>query len=165
MRRYRELIRRIGLDSLTVRALEVTMKKLCVLVALTLAVTSAVEAKDYPIKRPANAYGDVYFDMGPEANVRLHCWLYHKEGVEQEIRACRPEDIAEPTPRKRTAADYEQAEREIAAEKERQALEEKMRENKFERSLGEVSGEDIYYNRVTNQTMIINKKTGEVKIR
>lgn len=57
------------------------------------------------------------------------------------------------------------AEREIAAEKERQALEEKMRENKFERSLGEVSGEDIYYNRVTNQTMIINKKTGEVKIR
>ena len=81
------------------------------------------------------------------------------------IRACRPEDIAEPTPRKRTAADYEQAEREIAAEKERQALEEKMRENKFERSLGEVSGEDIYYNRVTNQTMIINKKTGEVKIR
>lgn len=40
-----------------------------------------------------------------------------------------------------------------------------MRENKFERSLGEVSGEDIYYNRVTNQTMIINKKTGEAKIR
>lgn len=40
-----------------------------------------------------------------------------------------------------------------------------MRENKFERSLGEVGGEDIYYNRVTNQTMIINKKTGEVKIR
>lgn len=141
------------------------MRKLCLIVALALTVTSALGEEGTPVKRPANAYGDVYFYMGSEANVKLHCWLFHKEGVEQEIRACRPERIAQPTPRKRTAADYAQAEREIAAEKERQSLEEKMRENKFERSPGEVSGEDIYYNRVTKQTMIINKKTGEVKIR
>ena len=142
------------------------MKRLCVILALAL-VSTVVVAKSWSERdaRAPNAYGDEYYDMGPEANYRYHCWYVPLEGVEQGMRRCRPEDIAEPKPRKRTAADYERAEREIAAEKERKALEEEMSQNKFERSLGEGSGEDIYYNRVTKQTMIINKKTGEVKIR
>ena len=78
------------------------MKKLCVLVALTLAVTSAVEAKDYPIKRPANVYGDVYFDMAPKRMFDFIVGFIIRKGLSRRLeRVARKISLNQPPEKER----------------------------------------------------------------
>lgn len=112
----------------------------------------------------ANASEDEYIYAGPSAPFRYHQWIDDKTGMKM-IEVQRLPDNAyshRGYVKSQTAAEVERENE--AKTQQKEAVEELAKKNKFE-SAGENNAYRFYRNPVTNQRMIIDKKTGKVELK
>ena len=108
----------------------------------------------------ANAYDDEYIYAGPSAPFRYHQWIDDKTGMKM-IEVQRLPDNAYSHRGYVKSQTAEEVERENEAkDRQKEAVEELEKKNKFE-SAGENNAYRIYRDPVTNQRMVIDKKTGK----
>ena len=110
----------------------------------------------------ANASHDEYIDGGMEAPWRIHKWIDDETG-ENMLETQRLPDNANGREGyvKHQSAEEVEREKEARAQQ-KEAMEEMAKRNKFE-SAGGNDSYRFYRNPVTNQKIIIDRKTGEIK--
>ena len=115
----------------------------------------------------ANASHDVYIDAGPSAPYRIHKWIDDETGtLMMETQRLPPSAYSHRGyVKSQTAEEVERGKEARAKQKEAmEAMEELAKKNKFE-SAGGNSEYRFYRNPVTNQQLIIERKTGKIEIK